>query len=197
MKINNVQKIIVRITIIFLALLAADCIVLGATAGIPLFTAGSLHVLLLLPFVLFTLFLMVLFVAHLIIAVISPRKTLHIAMLVLIPITLVSASSLAHKWAHYGHRRWFFETALPEYQTAVDKILRDPSVLANESRLQLLIGHPAGCPYIHGETKTNGSVVIYFSGGDHWREGYIYYSRSQMTGESNSYLTNGWFEWVK
>jgi hypothetical protein len=117
-------------------------------------------------------------------------------MLILIPIAVITTSSLIGKWVHYGHRRWFFEKALPAYQDAVDKILRDPSVLKDQEQLRILVGHPAGCPYIHGETRSNGSVVIYFSGGDHWREGYVYYSEAQMSRDTNSYLTNGWYEWV-
>lgn len=194
MKTNKIGKIVFNITAVSLAILVADCIVLGGTASISMFTAGSLHAVFLLLLGSLVLFLMVLFIVHLVLSVLSPRKKAHFAMLLLIPITVITAFSLSPRWEHHGHRRWFFQTALPEYQVAVEKILRDTTVLKDQDRLYLLVDHPAGCPFIRGETRADGSVVIYFSGGDHWREGYIYYSGGQMSSNTNSYLTNGWFE---
>src|SRR5208283_829547 len=167
----------------------------GGTAGISMFTAGSLHALLALFLGFLLLCLIGLFIANLVFIVMSPRKKAHFVMLLLIPITVIIAPSLSREWAHYGHRRWFFQKALPEYQAAVEKILRDPTVLEDQYSLQELVDHPAGCPYIHGETRSDGLIVIYFSGGDHWREGYVYYSGGQMSGDTNSYLTNGWYEY--
>ena len=194
MRTDKLDRILIKITVVSLAILVAGCIVLGGTAGISMFTAGSLHALLSLFLGFLLLCLIGLFIANLVFIVISPRKMAHFVMLLLIPITVLIVPSLSREWAHYGHRRWFFQKALPEYQAAVKKILRDPTVLEDQDRLQDLVDHPAGCPYIHGETNSDGSVVICFSGGDHWREGYVYYSGGQMSGDTNSYLTNGWYE---
>lgn len=183
----------VKITAVSLIVLLADFILLGSTAGISKFTAGSFHVLFLMVLGLFTLILLVLFVVHLIFAILSSQKKAHFLMLLLIPITIVTASSLSGKWERYEHRRWFLQTALPDYQAAVEKILRDTTVLKDQDRLQAIVSHPVGCSYIHGETRPDGSVAIFFSGGDHWRESYVYYSGGQTSSDTNNYLTNGWF----
>ena len=180
MKIEKTGKIVIKITAVFLAILVADCILLGATGSIPVFTSGLLHILLLSFLSLLLLSLMGLFVVHLVFIAVSPRKMAHLLMLLLIFITFEIILPLSHKWAIYSHRQWFFKTALPKYQVAVEKIMRDKTILTNEYRLHDLVGRPAGCQWVGGETNADGSVIIFFPGGDHWREGYLYYSGAQI-----------------
>ena len=187
---NDVKK-----SVVSLVLLVTGCVVLGATGDVSKFAAGSFHVLLGLSLAFLVLVLFVLWVTHFVSVFRDAEKMAHIAMFVLIPMTILTVFPLTRKWENYEHRRWFFAKALPEYQAAVDKIMTDSSVLKDQGRLQLLIGHPAGCPYVHGEIKSDGSVVIFFSGGDHWREGYVYSSAGQMNGDAYSYITNGWSQY--
>jgi hypothetical protein len=191
---DNIGKIVVIISCVFLAIQVTICIVLGAASGISMFTAGPLHALFALSSGLVLGVLIVLLVLHFLCAIRSAQKKAHVAMLILMPIIVITAFSLCRRWEHYGYRRLFLEKGLPEYQGVVDKILRNPSMLKDQRRLQILAGHPAGCSYVHGEMKSDGSVVIFFSGADHWRQGFVYYSGSQIDFDTNRCLTNGWYE---
>ena len=180
MKTDGLGRILIAITAFALVILVADCILLGATGSVSIFTSGSLHALLLLFLGFLVLFLIGLFIANLIFIAVPTRKMPHFAMLLLILVTFEIILPVSNKWGHYTHRQWFFKTGMPAYQSAVEKIMRDKTVLTDEDRLLALVGRPAGCPYVHGETNADGSVTILFSGGDHWREGYLYYSGTQV-----------------
>jgi hypothetical protein len=190
---KNKTSIITWLSIVFLCILLTLSIGLAATGSITMFTGGPIHATLLLSVGLLTMLLVVLSVVHFICGFLLPEKKINFAMAFLIPVTMITVFPLSSKWERYEHRRWFFEKALSEYQKTVDTIMRDPSVLNDQKRLQLLVGYPIGCSFINCETNSNGQVVILFSGGDHWREGYIYCSGGQW-GDTNSFLTNSWYE---
>ncbi len=195
MKPYKISKHIVIESYISMAIIVLISIALGAALSVTTLSAGSVHVLLMLSLGLLILILMVLFVANLFYSVLSSQKRPHLVMLILIPITVITAFSLSRRWEHYGHRRWFLEKALPEYQEAVNKILKDPSMLKDQERLQVLVDRPIGCSYIHSEIKSDGSVAIFFSGADHWREGHAYFSGGQTNYDAYHYLTNNWYEY--
>ena len=184
-----------KISIVLLCLFLAICVFLGATSSIPIFTAGSLHALLMLFAGLVMLFLAASLVMHCVFIFSIPEKKVHLGMAALIFGTLIIVIPLFQKWENYGHHRWFLNSALPEYQAAVDIILRDPSIITNQQRLQVLVGLPTGCSYVHGEIKPDGLVAIYFSGADHWSAGYAYFSGGQTNFGDYHYLTNNWYEY--
>lgn len=195
MKTYSISKSVLIKSCISLVLLVLVAVVLGATADAPKLSTGSLHVLLMLSLGLLVLILITLFVANLVLVAISPNKKAHLAMLVLMPAVTISAYQLCHKWENYGHHRWFLNSALPEYQAAVDIILHDPSLITNQERLQVVVGRPTGCFFIHGEVKSDGSLAIYFSGADHWSAGHAYFSGGQTNVDSYHYLTDHWYEY--
>jgi|ERR1035437_4818251 hypothetical protein len=194
MKTYSISKSVLTKSCVSLALLVLIAVVLGATANSSRLSTSSLHVFLMLSLGLLVLILIVLFVANLFLVAISPKRKSHLAMLVLMPAVTISTYQLCHKWENYGHHSWFLNSALPEYQAAVDIILRDPSIITNQERLQVLVGHPTGCSYVHGEIKPDGLVAIYFSGADHWSAGHAYFSGDQTNFEGYRYLTNHWYE---
>jgi hypothetical protein len=171
---------LIKITAYFLSFFVAVRILQGATGSISIFTSGLLHILLMFILILPFLSLVVLFFINLVFIPYSPQKIAHLVMLLLILITFEIILPLSHKWEHHAHRQWFFKTALPKYQVAVEKIMRDKTILTNEYRLHDLVGRPAGCQWVGGETNADGSVIIFFPGGDDWREGYLYYSGAQI-----------------
>ncbi|MDR3504117.1 MAG: hypothetical protein P4L79_16230 [Legionella sp.] len=187
--------LIVKTSFIFLGVFLATCVFLGVTSSVSMLTAGPLHALLILFSGLVTLSLVAFLVVHCAFIFSAPEKKVHIIMATLILGTMMVAFPLSNKWQHCGHRRWFLEKALPEYQEAVHKIMQNPSVLNDQASLQLLVGLPMGCSYVHGKIVSDGLVSVYFSGGDHWREGYAYFSRIQTNSGVYHYLTNNWYEY--
>jgi len=201
---------LIKITAYALAIFVADCIILAAAGNVTMFVAGSLHVSLLIFGGLTLLSLTGLFFVNLVLFFFSSHRLVHALMALLIVVTYEFVIPLTRKWEQQTHRQWFLQKAFPEYQEAVEKILRDKTVLNDPNRLQYLVGYPSGWPWVSGETNSNGSAIIYFSGLDHWGEGHLYYSGKQTTPDPNfpnhfylngdikhSYihLTNGWYEY--
>ena len=184
-----------KISFIFLGVFLATCVFLGVTSSMSMFTSGPLHALIILFFGLVIIFLTAFFVMHCAFVCSAPESKVHFGMAALIIGVMIIVLPISNKWEHCGHRRWFLKKALPEYQEAVRKILQNASILNDQARLPLLIGLPIGCSYVHGRQASDGSVSIYFSGGDHWREGYVFFSGIQTNSEVYHYLTNNWYEY--
>jgi hypothetical protein len=195
MKNDSFSKRVITNSCISLTFLVLITMGLSVIANTSTFSSWPLHLFLLLGLGFLYLILMILFVANLFLIAISPKKKAHLAMFVLIPAVTINAYQFGHKLENYGHHRWFLNSALTEYQTAVNIMLRDPSIITNQERLQILVGLPTGCSCIHGEIKPDGSIGIYFAGTDHWSGGHVYFSGGQTNFDDYHYLTNNWYEY--
>lgn len=192
---NNTKNRIYRVSIVCIAILVAIGIVLGAASSKRMLNVGSLHAILMLSFGMMLGFVFALWIIHFGFAILSSSRRTNVLMLCLMPTIVMIVVAQTRKWENYGHRRWFLEKALPEYQKSVGEILGSPILLKNLAMLDVSVDHPPGCSHVNGEMKADGSVMIIFSGLDHWREGYCYYAGSNLQFERSRFLTNCWYEY--
>lgn len=181
-------------------LASAVWLFLAATAAV--WSGLSLEIPFLIDAVLFLTFAFGggLFLANLLIIwFLREHRRAHAAFCVLFVLSGALMAWMADLHIQKRHR-WFLREGIVYYQTLADTVARNRQTLTGDLQTVRIQSSPG---FIRAQTNDNGSLTIWFPGGDGGlRHGYIYHSGSPLTGKPGNnpgdyfvWLTNSWYEY--